>query len=120
MIIDFLKINEEKERNKILNWMGYSDEFTGELNHNNKRSVLARPETVRLIKNDKMLKLGRAIFPKNARPIVRKLITGGEVERYKLKDREINFIKHALRDDMQACIDSHLIPTENWGPSLSC
>lgn len=119
MIIDYSKINEESERNKILDWMGYSDKFFGDLQHSNKRSVLARPATVGFLKSERILNLGRALFPKTVRPMVRRLITGGEVGRYEVGAREIDFIRDALSDDMKACVDSHLIPTENWGSSLS-
>lgn len=114
MIVDFTKIKDVSERQKILDWMGYKDESTAELQHQNMRSVVARPGTVKFLKNERLLNLGRALFPKNFRPFVRKLITGGQVGRYKISTREMDFIRDAMGDDIQACIEAEHIPTENW------
>jgi hypothetical protein len=118
LVIDFARIGEEKERSKILSWMGYSDDFDVELEHNNKRSVMARPATVELLKNERLQNWGRGLVPKKFRPIVRELISGGEVKRYVIRDREVEFILDALGDDIQACVESHHIPTENWALSI--
>jgi len=118
-VVDFSKINDASERNKILQWMGYSDEYVGGLQHENKRSVVARPATIGLLKNKRLVDLGRTLFPKNMRPIVKRLITGGEVGRYEIGDREASFMKDALRDDLEACFSSDLIPTEKWASSLA-
>ena len=117
MIVDFAKIQETAERNSILEWIGRSDEGAAELEHSNKRSVVARPAAVKFLKNDRLLNVGRALFPKNVRPVIRKLVTGGEVGRYKICDSEIDFIQNALGEDIQACIDAQHIPTENWALS---
>lgn len=119
MIMDFTKIGDAQERDNLLNWMGYSDECRSALQHSNKRHVMARPATVGALKNKRLRKLGRTLVPKNIRPNVRKLITGGDVERYKINDSEIEFIRDVLENDIQACIASHHIPTENWTLSLS-
>ncbi|MEM6889080.1 MAG: hypothetical protein AAF636_13180 [Pseudomonadota bacterium] len=119
MILDFAKIRDAQERDKLLNWMGYSDEAQNALQHSNKRSVTARPATASALKNKRLRKLGRTFVPKNIRSNVRNLITGGEMERYKIRDSEIEFIRNVLDDDIQACIESYHIPTENWTLSLS-
>lgn len=118
LVLDFHRIRETDERSRILKWMGYVDEAEKGLQHSNERSVLARPETIRLLKNEGLLRLGRAIFPRSMRPIIRKSITGGEVDRYEVRHEEVEFIHSVMGDEISACIESRDIPTENWGISF--
>lgn len=118
LILDFHRIREASERNRLLSWMGYSDEAENDLPHDNKRSVVARPGTVGMLRrNKKLLNLGRTVLPKRSRPAVRKWITGGTVERYEMSEEEYSFIYSVLKDEIKACIEASDIPTENWDVS---
>lgn len=119
LILDFHRIAEAGERRRMLNWMGYTDEAASDLQHSNKRRVVARPGTVGLLRNEGLVKLGRTIFPKSTRPIVRKWITGGNVGRYAARDEEIKFIRNSLENEIGACVEANDIPTDNWSVSLS-
>ena len=89
-----------------------------ELQHKNQRSVLARPGTVGLLENKKLQTVARAMVPKAIRPVIRRLITGGHVERYKPSEAEITFMRRALESEITACVEAQDIPTEGWKMSL--
>jgi hypothetical protein len=115
LILDFHQIRETAERRGLLEWMGYADEGgKAEMQHRNARSVVARPRTVGLLKNNTLQSMGRAIFPKALRPVVRDLITGGEVDRYTPTAAENDFMRDALQDEILACVEAPDIPTQNW------
>jgi len=114
LILDFHQIRKAAERRRLLEWMGYAEAGKAEMQHQNERSVVARPRTVGLLKNNTLQSVGRAIFPKALRPIVRDWITGGEVDRYKPTAAETEFMRHALQDEIQGCVEAPDIPTENW------
>ena len=115
LVLDFHQIREASERRRLLSWMGYADKSEiKELQHKNERSVVARPGTVGVLKNETLKKAGRAIVPKSLRPLVRQWITGGQVGRYKANETEMAFMRDALADEIKACVEAPDIPTENW------
>jgi hypothetical protein len=121
LILDFYRISEASERNRILSWTGYLDETEVNiaLEHKNQRNVVSHPAALRLLRDERLSNLGRAIFPKPVRPFVRRLITGGSVGRYKPTDAELGFMRHALQDEIDACVAHADIPTGNWTVSLA-
>ncbi len=119
-VLDFHRIREDAERKKLLGWMGYADEVEGELQHDNKRHVVKRPQAVQFLKNERLLDLGRRVFPKRMRPALRNLLTGREVGRYQARESEIDFILAAMRDEIAACVEAHEIPTDNWTVPMRC
>lgn len=118
LVLDFHRIGETGQQNRILDWIGHSDQVAHELHHENQRSVTGRPGTVGLLENEWLLNLGRKIFPKRLRPGIRNWISGGNVEKYQVRDEEIEFIRCALADEIQACRESSDVPTENWCTTL--
>lgn len=117
-IMDFHRLGEIRERMRLLRWIGFSEEHVvAEWEHQNQRSVLARPGAVRFVENDYLRLMGRALVPKFLRPGLRRALTGPPVDRYRPSDEEYGFIQEALADEVAACIDAEDIPTEHWGCS---
>ncbi len=115
LTLDFHRIGEAGERNRLLRWMGRIEDVGGqELEHQNKRSVVARPGTTGLLENRGLLAFGRALVPKRIRPMVRNWVSGGAVERYVPNDKEVDFICDALTDEIDAFVEAPDIPTERW------
>jgi len=82
--------------------------------HLNVRHVTARPMAARLAGKSKLRKVARSFVPEAARTRIRAMIEGKQMERYKLRPLERDFILNALRQDIEACRADPMIPTENW------
>ncbi|MEL6532837.1 MAG: hypothetical protein AAFN09_13590 [Pseudomonadota bacterium] len=113
--LDFHKIREAEQRTRLLEWIGREDESGAEeMEHRNKRRVVARPERAAILRNKKLTGLARSVVPKGLRPVVRKIVAGAPMERYEPSAEEIGFIRDALADELRACLDATDIPTEHW------
>ena len=113
MLLDYHKINEIGDRKRLLNWLGRFEDIAGQtLDRQNKREVMTRPGMVSLVRKKRLKSIGRALVPKQLRRQVRSLLTGPAVDRYVPSDTEINFIKSALKDEISACCETAVIPTD--------
>lgn len=119
-VMDYHRLNDPAERARLLRFIRCPDELAeSPLERQNERQVLARPIGVRLLKDERLKSMGRALVPKGIRPTVKRLITGGPIDRYQPNAKEIKFIQSALSDEIGACIEASDIPTEFWDVALS-
>lgn len=80
----------------------------------NARNVTARPVAAHLAGRPGLRRAARSIVPRAARSRIRSAIVGKPMARYEPRPAEREFILNALHQDIAACHEDPMIPTENW------
>lgn len=115
LILDFHRLGEEQTLRDLCTFLGYDNlPIATELDRKNKRYVPSNHTMHKLLQNATLLKIMRALVPQSQRAVLRKLATPKASGRYVPNQEEIDFIRNALAEDVEACFKDADIPTDRW------
>lgn len=119
-IMDFHTLRDPESLAAFCDFVGAKmPQAEAELDHKNQRYVPKNRTIGKLLRSDTALKLSRAVVPSGLRPAIRKFVTPKNADRYTPSAKELDYIKSALREDIEACCKAPDIPTDHWTYALA-